>query len=78
MSKKNRFYEAVKQGLEKSSYLVEERICNYVTVGEVAKAGEVSRGTARKYLDIMAETPYVSSLNVNGHMFYRIRIVDAD
>lgn len=78
MSDKNRFYDAVWTGLREISHLVDAKVCNFVTVGEVAKSAKVSRQTARKYLDLLSETPYVGSVSVGGHMFYRMIIVEGD
>lgn len=71
MSTGERYGTAVWAGFYSKSYLVDEGINCFTTVGEVAKESGVARATARKYLDKLVDMGRASCLVTGKTRLYR-------
>lgn len=71
MSNKHRYAIAVGDAVHELSYLVESTMYVFLSVGEIAKKAEVSKPTAKKYLDTFVESGYMSHLRIGKYHYYR-------
>lgn len=72
MSTEQRYGDAVWAALVEISYLVHPTMYVMVTVGEVAEKAEVSKPTAKKYLDMLANAGHIVACKMGKHTFYRM------
>lgn len=70
MSTEERYGAAVWQGLLASSVTLANVYVQWATVGEVARAGGVSRATAKKYLDKLVEMGHAKSMKFGNRTGY--------
>lgn len=72
MSTNERYGSAVWAGLLASTMTLANVYVQWATVGEVAKASGVSRGTAKKYLDKLVAMGQVKTLTFGKRTGYAI------
>lgn len=78
MSTIDRYSDAVWDGFCKSSFLVDDNIYNYASVGEIAERAGVSKPTVKKYMDAFAQSENVAALKIGKQTFYRMRVVNGE
>lgn len=72
MSTKERYGTAVWQGLQASTTTLANVYKQWATIEEVARAGGVSRGTAKKYLTKLVEMGQAKTMKFGGRIGYAV------
>jgi response regulator of citrate/malate metabolism len=72
MSTRQRYGDAVWAGLLASTMTLANVYIQWATVGDVARAGGVSRATAKKYLDVLVEMGQVKTMKFGARTGYAV------